>query len=49
VLAAAARGLAAIIVAEPVPARRELALSLGATHAIDPADGDLAPPTSAPR
>jgi aryl-alcohol dehydrogenase len=42
VLAAAARGLAAIIVAEPVPARRELALSLGATHAIDPADGDLA-------
>jgi aryl-alcohol dehydrogenase len=42
VLAAAARGLATIIVAEPVPARRELALSLGATHAIDPAGGDLA-------
>ncbi|HEY1920598.1 MAG TPA: NAD(P)-dependent alcohol dehydrogenase [Streptosporangiaceae bacterium] len=42
VMAAAARGLATIIVAEPVPARRELALTLGATHAIDPAGGDLA-------
>lgn len=29
-----------IIVVEPVAARRELALELGATHAIDPADGD---------
>ena len=42
VMAAAARGLAAILVAEPVAARRELALSLGATHAIDPAQGDVA-------
>jgi aryl-alcohol dehydrogenase len=42
VLAAAARGLGSIIVAEPVAARRELALSLGASHAIDPADGGIA-------
>jgi len=42
VMAAAARGLAAILVAEPVAARRELALSLGATHAIDPAQGGIA-------
>jgi aryl-alcohol dehydrogenase len=42
VMAAAARGLAEVLVAEPVAARRELALALGATHAIDPADGDIA-------
>jgi aryl-alcohol dehydrogenase len=42
VMAAAARGLAAVIVAEPAAARRELALSLGATHVIDPADGNIA-------
>ncbi len=42
VLAAAARGLETVIVAEPVAARRSVALSLGATHAIDPADGDIA-------
>jgi aryl-alcohol dehydrogenase len=33
---------AAIIVVEPHAARRELALSLGATHVIDPAGADLA-------
>jgi aryl-alcohol dehydrogenase len=37
-----ARGLATIVVSEPVAARRSLALALGATHAIDPADGDVA-------
>ncbi|MED5370569.1 MAG: NAD(P)-dependent alcohol dehydrogenase [Myxococcota bacterium] len=40
VMAAVARGCSPIIVVEPVKARRELALSIGATHAIDPADGD---------
>ncbi|WP_026912682.1 NAD(P)-dependent alcohol dehydrogenase [Patulibacter minatonensis] len=30
-----------IIVSEPVAARRELALELGATHAIDPTSGDI--------
>nr|WP_205447293.1 NAD(P)-dependent alcohol dehydrogenase [Candidatus Frankia alpina] len=39
---AAARGLATIIVVEPVAARRRLALELGATHAVDPAAGDVA-------
>jgi aryl-alcohol dehydrogenase len=41
VLAAAARDLAVIIVSEPVAARRELALELGATHALDPAAGPV--------
>jgi aryl-alcohol dehydrogenase len=41
VLAAVARELTTIIVVEPVAARRELALSLGATHAIDPDEGVL--------
>jgi aryl-alcohol dehydrogenase len=34
--------LAHIIVVEPHASRRELALELGASHAIDPAAGDLA-------
>lgn len=41
VLAAAARELESIIVVEPMAPRRELALSLGATHALDPADGPI--------
>jgi aryl-alcohol dehydrogenase len=36
VMAARLCGCAAIIAVDPVPARRELALELGATHAIDP-------------
>lgn len=40
-LAGAARNLATIIVVEPVAARRELALELGATHVIDPAAGPV--------
>jgi len=39
VLAAAAREVGTIIVVEPYEERRKLALSLGATHAIDPAAG----------
>ena len=43
VLAAAARGCGPIIVIEPIAARRDMALSLGATHAFDPrAEADLA-------
>jgi aryl-alcohol dehydrogenase len=41
VLAAGVRELATVIVVEPMAQRRELALSLGATHAIDPAGGTL--------
>jgi aryl-alcohol dehydrogenase len=41
VLGAVVQEAATIIVVEPVAARRELALSLGATHAIDPAAGDV--------
>jgi aryl-alcohol dehydrogenase len=41
VLAAVVREVATIIVVEPVAERRDLALSLGATHAIDPASGPL--------
>jgi len=41
VMAGAVRGLGAIIVVEPVAERRALALELGATHVIDPADGAL--------
>jgi aryl-alcohol dehydrogenase len=41
VMAAAARGLAHIMVVEPHESRRALALELGATKAIDPAAGDL--------
>lgn len=40
-LAAVTRNLGTIIVVEPVAARRELALELGATHAIDPAAGPV--------
>src|SRR5207247_302808 len=35
-------GAAAIVAVDPAPARRGLALDLGATHAVDPADGDPA-------
>ncbi|AYN37264.1 NAD(P)-dependent alcohol dehydrogenase [Streptomyces albus] len=41
VLAAVVRELSPIIVVEPVAQRRTLALSLGATHAIDPAEGPV--------
>jgi aryl-alcohol dehydrogenase len=41
VLGAVVRELAHILVVEPHASRRELALELGATHAIDPAPGDL--------
>ncbi|MCW2816093.1 MAG: aryl-alcohol dehydrogenase [Nocardioides sp.] len=41
VMAAAARSVGTIIVVEPVQARRDLALELGATHVIDPATGSL--------
>lgn len=41
VMAAAARGLATIVVLEPHAARRALALELGATHVLDPADGPV--------
>jgi aryl-alcohol dehydrogenase len=42
VMAAAARSLATIVVAEPVESRRELALELGATHVLDPFAGSVA-------
>jgi aryl-alcohol dehydrogenase len=42
VLGAVLRRLKTIIVVEPHAARRALALELGATHAIDPAAGDIA-------
>jgi aryl-alcohol dehydrogenase len=42
VMAAAVRGCATVIVVEPHASRRELALELGATHAIDPAAGPVA-------
>ncbi|KQY50862.1 MULTISPECIES: NAD(P)-dependent alcohol dehydrogenase [unclassified Nocardioides] len=41
VLGAVVRELGTIIVAEPLAARRQLALELGATHVIDPAAGPL--------
>ncbi|WP_067650376.1 NAD(P)-dependent alcohol dehydrogenase [Nocardia harenae] len=34
-------GCATIVVVEPTPARRDLALELGATHVVDPAAGDV--------
>jgi aryl-alcohol dehydrogenase len=44
VMGAVVQGCSTIIVVEPHAARRELALSLGATHTLDPAScGDLAP------
>jgi aryl-alcohol dehydrogenase len=42
VLGAVVQEVATIIVVEPQARRRELALSLGATHVIDPVDGPLA-------
>ncbi|MDV2477098.1 NAD(P)-dependent alcohol dehydrogenase [Rhodococcus zopfii] len=42
VLGAVVREVATIIVVEPLAARRELALSVGATHVVDPADGPIA-------
>ena len=41
VLGAVVQGCSTIIVAEPHQQRRDLALRLGATHAIDPTVGDL--------
>ncbi len=41
VMGAVIRECATIILVEPVAARRELGLSLGATHAIDPGAGDV--------
>lgn len=42
VMAAASVGASTIIVSDPLASRREMALDLGATHALDPADGPLA-------
>jgi aryl-alcohol dehydrogenase len=42
VLGAVVQGCNPIIVVEPVAGRRELAAALGATHALDPADGSTA-------
>jgi S-(hydroxymethyl)glutathione dehydrogenase/alcohol dehydrogenase len=41
-MASVVRGAAVIVAIDPVATRRETAESLGATHAIDPADGDVA-------
>lgn len=41
VLGALVRGVTTIIVVEPLAARRDLAVELGATHVIDPAAGPL--------
>jgi S-(hydroxymethyl)glutathione dehydrogenase/alcohol dehydrogenase len=41
-MASAVRGAAQIIAVDPVASRREVALELGATHAVDPTDGDVA-------
>ena len=42
VMAAKLRGCAAIILVEPMASRRSIGAELGATHVIDPNDGDLA-------
>ncbi|MCW2516763.1 MAG: hypothetical protein JWR11_5805 [Mycobacterium sp.] len=42
VMASVVRGAAAVIAIDPVAERREVAESFGATHLIDPADGDAA-------
>jgi aryl-alcohol dehydrogenase len=42
VMAAAQRGCGRIVLVEPIAARRALALEFGASHVIDPADGDVA-------
>ena len=41
-VASVVRGAAQVIAIDPVADRREVAESLGATHLIDPADGDVA-------
>lgn len=41
VMAAVVAGAGKIIVSDPLPSRRKWALELGATHVIDPAEGDL--------
>lgn len=41
VMGAVVREVGTIIVVEPVAARRQLALELGATHVVDPAEGPL--------
>jgi aryl-alcohol dehydrogenase len=41
VMAAVVQGCEHIVVSEPHPGRRDLALSLGATHVLDPAAGPL--------
>lgn len=42
VMGAVIQGCGTIIMVEPIKARRDLALELGATHVIDPAAGDMA-------
>lgn len=42
VMAAVVAGAGTIIVSDPLTSRRDMALELGATHAIDPAAGSLA-------
>ncbi len=42
VMGAVVQGCGVIILVEPIAARREMALELGATHVIDPAAGDVA-------
>jgi S-(hydroxymethyl)glutathione dehydrogenase/alcohol dehydrogenase len=42
IMASVVRGAAAIIAIDPVAERRDMAASFGATHLIDPADGDAA-------
>jgi len=39
-MAAKVRGAAQLIAVDPVASRRDVAIALGATHAIDPTDGD---------
>jgi aryl-alcohol dehydrogenase len=41
VMGAVIQGCSTIILVEPMPSRREIAIELGATHVIDPAAGDL--------
>ena len=41
VMGAALRGCASIVVVEPMAARRTMALSLGATHVIDPSEAEV--------
>jgi aryl-alcohol dehydrogenase len=41
VMGAVVQGCLTIILVEPIAARRDLARDLGATHVIDPADGDV--------